>query len=396
MFELLFLLLPVAAAYGWFMGKRAKTQEDQNRTNRALNGYVEGLNFLLSNNKEQAIDLLLEQLKSEDNHNFETHLTIGNLFRSRGEVNRALHIHQLLLESNQLTEKERFLTQKELAQDYLSSGFYDRAEAILIDLAQEETFEIHALEQLSAIYQSTRDWEKAIECALRLIKLGQTDYQRQIAQFYCELSTQSLHKKQFDRAQILAKKALALFPDCVRASLILGQNALREHDYEHAKTHFMNTLTQNPLFCGESLKELKRCFAQAPDLPRFKLFLMECVQKNVGSQAELMLADLIEQESDHQKARESMRHALIAHPNLKGFCRLIDYYLKDSEQGNAKESLILIKNMVEMQIKALPNYQCDQCGFATKSLYWLCPKCRTWESIRPIQEFQWLHRKNET
>lgn len=389
MFELLFLLLPVAVAYGWFMGKREKNQKTQDRHDQRTRDYVNGLNFLLSNQKQEAIDLFLSQFDTEENQNFEAHLTIGNLFRSRGEVERAIHIHRSLLESDQLTLEETLLTQKELAQDYLTLGLYDRAEAILLKLADEDDFNLFAYPQLIAIYQSTAEWEKAIECAIRLIKLGDQTYYKQVAQFYCELAMIAQNETQLERAKMLVKKALSFYPACVRASLILGKIALDQQHYDIAKTHFMQTLKQNPVFVGEALSDLAVCFQHLPSPLHVELtqFLQQCIAQQVGDKAELMLVNQIEREKGYQKAREQLANYLIKNPNLNGFSRLIDYHLKNAENGNAKESLILFKNMVEMQIKQLPNYQCERCGYTVKKLYWLCPKCRTWESIKPIEHF---------
>lgn len=386
MFELLFLLLPIAVAYGWFMGKREKNQKNQDRSDQMTRSYVDGLNFLLSNKKEEAIDLFLKQFKSEENYNFETHLTIGNLFRSRGEVERAIHIHRSLLDSDLLTSEERLLTQKELAQDYLSIGFYDRAEEILLILSDEEDFNLFAYQQLISIYQSTLEWDKAIECAVRLIKLGDKTYHRQVGQFYCELAMLSMNETLYERAKMLAVKALSFDPNSVRASLILGKIALEHDQYAVAANHFMQTLKQNLVFVSEALPYLQNCFTHL-NIKDLKPFLEECIAKNVGDKAELMLVKIIEQERNYDAARENLIRYLAKNPNLSVFSCLIDYYLIDAEAGNAKDSLVLLKKMVEMQIKQLPNYQCEQCGFAVKTLYWLCPKCKTWESIKPIQHF---------
>lgn len=387
MFELLFLLLPIAAAYGWFMGKRDKTQKNQDRNDQIIRDYVNGLNFLLSNKKEEAIDLFLAQLKEEESHHFETHLTIGNLFRTRGEVERAIHIHRGLLESEQLTTEEKLLTQKELAQDYFSSGLYDRSEQILLLLADEEDFNLFALSQLIAIYQATLEWEKAIGCAIRLIKLGDKSYSMQVGQFYCELATVAINQAHLDRAKMFAVKAISFNAKCVRASLLLGKIAMKQKLYEIAKVHLMHPLDQNPIFAAEALPQLKICCDQLANESELKHFLEACVFKKVGDKAELMLVNIIEEQQGDDKAREELTRYLTIHPNLNGFLRLIDYHLMKAENGNAKESLILLKNMVQMQIKQLPNYRCEQCGFAVKTLYWLCPKCRNWESIKPIQQF---------
>ena len=183
MFELLFLLLPIAAAYGWYMGGRSAKQKYQNDSNRLSREYVDGLNFLLSNQKDKAVDLFLDMLK-EDSGTLEAHLTLGNLFRSRGEVDRAIRIHQSLMESASLTFEQRLLAMQQLGRDYMTAGFYDRAEDMFTQLIDEEDFQQYALQQLIIIYQSTSEWNQAISVASKLVKLGDRKYNSYICLLY--------------------------------------------------------------------------------------------------------------------------------------------------------------------------------------------------------------------
>lgn len=160
MLELLFLLLPVAAAYGWYMGRRSAQQTKQDEANRLSRDYVV-VNFLLSNQQDKAVDLFLDMLK-EDTGTVEAHLTTGNLFRSRGEVDRAIRIHQTLMESASLTYEQRLLAVQQLGRDYMAAGLYDRAEDMFSQLVDETDFRIGALQQLLQIYRATSDWQKRL------------------------------------------------------------------------------------------------------------------------------------------------------------------------------------------------------------------------------------------
>jgi len=167
MHELLFLLLPVAAAYGWYMGRRSAHQDKQQEANKLSREYVAGVNFLLSNQQDKAVDLFLDMLK-EDSGTVEAHLTLGNLFRSRGEVDRAIRIHQALMESASLSYEQRLLAVQQLGRDYMAAGLYDRAEDMFKQLTDETDFRVGALQQLLLIHQATSDWQQAIEVAERL------------------------------------------------------------------------------------------------------------------------------------------------------------------------------------------------------------------------------------
>lgn len=387
MFELLFLLLPIAAAYGWYMGDRNAKQKYLNQSNRLSREYVDGLNFLLSNQKDKAVDLFLDMLK-EDDGTLEAHLTLGNLFRSRGEVDRAIRIHQALMESPSLTFEQRLLAIQQLGRDYMSAGFYDRAEEMFLQLIDEEDFQQYALQQLIIIYQSTSEWNNAINAASRLVKLGKVNYKIEIAQFYCELAAIAINNNDLDQAYNLLKKSAAADNNCARTSLMLGRVLMSQDKCEQAIECFEKILHQDKAFIGEALPLLKACYANLNQPQQFKQFLEICVQQDTGNVAELMLADMVEKDNGLDAAQYYLYRELLKHPNLKGFYRLMDYHVADAEQGKAKESLLLLRNMVGEQIKSVPNYRCQKCGFTVNTLYWLCPGCRSWSTIKPVRDFE--------
>lgn len=387
MFELLFLLLPVAAAYGWYMGGRSAKQKYQNDSNRLSREYVDGLNFLLSNQRDKAVDLFLDMLK-DDSGTLEAHLTLGNLFRTRGEVDRAIRIHQTLMESSSLSFEQRLLAMQQLGRDYMTAGFYDRAESIFTQLIDEEDFQQYALQQLIIIYQSTSEWNKAISAAAKLVKLGEKKYSCYIAQFYCELAVLTIASEDFNKSLFYLQKSILADPNCARTSLMFGRIYMAQENYISAIHHFTQILDQDKAFISEALPFLRTCYQYLNSQEEFKEFLKRCVEVDSGSMAELMLADLIEEQSGRDAAQYYIYRELVKHPNLKGFCRLMDYHLVEAEEGKAKESLLLLRNMVGEQIKSIPNYSCEKCGFTVNSIYWLCPACRSWATIKPIRDFK--------
>ena len=391
MFELLFLLLPIAAAYGWYMGDRNAKQKYLNQSNRLSREYVDGLNFLLSNQKDKAVDIFLDLLK-EDEGTLEAHLTLGNLFRSRGEVDRAIRIHQALMESSSLSFDQRLLAIQQLGRDYMVAGLYDRAEEMFLQLVDEEDFQRHALQQLLIIYQSTSEWINAINTASRLVKLGNEKYKIEIAQFYCELAALAITNDDLDQAYNLLKKSATADANCARTSLMLGRVFMVQDKTEQAIESFQQIINQDKAFIGEALPLLKACYEKINQPQLLKQFLEICVKQDTGNVAELMLADIVEKNNGLDAAQYYLYRELLKHPNLKGFYRLMDYHVADAEQGKAKESLLLLRNMVGEQIKSVPNYRCQKCGFTVNTLYWLCPSCRSWSTIKPVRDFE--HHSN--
>src|SRR5690606_23678164 len=283
MLELLFLLLPVAAAYGWYMGRRSAQQTKQDEANRLSRDYVAGVNFLLSNQQDKAVDLFLDMLK-EDTGTVEAHLTLGNLFRSRGEVDRAIRIHQALMESSSLTFEQRLLAVQQLGRDYMAAGLYDRAEDMFSQLTDEQDFRLAALQQLLVIHQATRDWQKAIEVAERLVKLGKDKQRGEIAHFYCELALQAMGSDDLDRAMSLLKRAASADKQCARVSIMVGRIYMAQGEYAKAVESFKRVLDQDKDLVSETLPMLQECYQHLPQQEAaWAEFLKRCVEENCGA-----------------------------------------------------------------------------------------------------------------
>ncbi|MDU5454273.1 lipopolysaccharide assembly protein LapB [Pseudescherichia vulneris] len=384
MLELLFLLLPVAAAYGWYMGRRSAQQTKQDEANRLSRDYVAGVNFLLSNQQDKAVDLFLDMLK-EDTGTVEAHLTLGNLFRSRGEVDRAIRIHQTLMESASLSYDQRLLAVQQLGRDYMAAGMYDRAEDMFNQLVDETDFRIGALQQLLQIYQATSEWQKAIDVAERLVKLGKDKQRGEIAHFYCELALQQMGNDDMDRAMALLKKGAAADRTSPRVSIMIGRVLIAKGDYARAMESLLRVIDQDKELVSETLEMLQTCYLQLGKNDEWAEFLTRCVEENVGATADLMLAEIIDQREGQDQAQVTVTRQLQRHPTMRVFHKLMDYHLHDAEEGRAKESLMALRDMVGEQIRSKPRYRCQKCGFTAFTMYWHCPSCRAWSTVKPIR-----------
>jgi len=384
MLELLFLLLPVAAAYGWYMGRRSAQQDKQQEASRLSRDYVAGVNFLLSNQQDKAVDLFLDMLK-EDSGTVEAHLTLGNLFRSRGEVDRAIRIHQALMESASLTYDQRLLAVQQLGRDYMAAGFYDRAEEMFSQLTDETDFRVGALQQLLLIHQATSDWPKAIEVAERLVKLGKEKQRMEIAHFYCELALQAMGSDDLDRAMSLLKKGESADRQSARVSIMMGRIHMARGDYGKAVGFLQRVIEQDKELVSETLEMLETCYQQLQQPEEWATYLKRCVEENTGAAAELYLSDVIEKDEGGEVAQIYINRQLQRHPTMRVFHRLMDYHLHEAEDGRAKESLMVLRDMVGEQIRTKPRYRCQKCGFTAHALYWHCPSCRAWSSVKPIR-----------
>ncbi|POE09650.1 lipopolysaccharide assembly protein LapB [Pectobacterium odoriferum] len=384
MLELLFLLLPVAAAYGWYMGRRSAQQDKEQESNRLSREYVTGVNFLLSNQQDKAVELFLDMLK-DDSNTFEAHLTLGNLFRSRGEVDRAIRIHQSLTESASLTFEQRLLAMQQLGRDYMAAGLYDRAEESFNQLVDEEDFRRSALQQLLQIHQATSDWQTAIDVAEKLVKMGKDQLRVDIAHFYCELALLAMGSDDLDKALMLLKKGAVADSQCARASIMMGRIYMAQQDYSRAVEALRQVLDQDKELVSETLPMLQECYQNLDKPLDWANFLKRCVEENTGATAELMLADILEREEGAEVAQAYINRQLQRHPTMRVFHRLMDFHLHEAEDGRTKENLQGLRDMVGEQIRTKPRYSCRKCGFTSQSLYWQCPSCRTWASVKPIR-----------
>ncbi|PSJ47603.1 lipopolysaccharide assembly protein LapB [Zobellella endophytica] len=384
MLELLFLLLPVAAAYGWYMGRRGVRQDVQKQSNNFSRQYVAGLNFLLSDEPDKAVDLFI-QLLQVDSETIETHLALGNLFRSRGELDRAIRIHQNLIARPNLLLEQRHLAMLELARDFLAAGLLDRAEHILAELKDDPDYEEEALGQLMQIYQQLRDWEKAIVVAERLKKRQGVKAMTPMGHFYCELAEQKWRQQDIKAAIHHFKKALKADPGCVRANIRLGALYIAQTQWSPAVHCLMQVTEQDPDFISEVLPDLQRCYRELGKDGDFIRRLEQWVTQDSGASVVLMLADRISETQGTLGAEQLVLTQLQRHPTMKGFYRLMSYHAANAEQGRARESLEMLKALVAEQIKAKPSHRCGQCGFSTHTLFWQCPSCKQWGSIKPVR-----------
>ena len=389
MLELLFLLLPIAAVYGWYMGHRSAKKDQEDISNKLSRDYVTGVNFLLSNQTDKSVDLFLYMLQKQETENeiesnsqFEAELKLGNLFRSRGEVDRALRIHQALDRSPNYSFEQKLLAKQQLAKDFMAVGFYDRAEALYILMVDEPEFAENALQQLLVIYQKVKEWKKAVNIAEKLAKISPIENNVELAQCYCEYVLSGELESAVEKRSIL-QKALNVSPTSVRASILLADLEMANKNYRQAIHFLEDILNQNSIYIGEVLKTLKYCYDELGERDNFELFLIRASQQANNTKVDLMLASVIEEKDGKSAAQSKLYQQLTKRPSISIFHRFIQFQIDDAEQGRGKESLILLHKMVGERIKQDFGYRCTNCGYQTHKLMWNCPSCKEWESIKP-------------
>jgi lipopolysaccharide biosynthesis regulator YciM len=380
--DLVWILLPVAAAFGWIAAKRSQGKAGSCSDSILGADYIKGLNYLLNEQQDKAIDVFIRMLEVNSD-TVETHLALGNLFRKRGEVDRAIRIHQNLMARTSLNSEQHADAVLELAQDYMKAGLFDRAEGQFKELIDSNVHLSTVLPMLLDIYQQEKDWGKAIGIAAQTGFVGGQPAKSVIAQFYCELAENARARENGEEAAGLLGKASEYDPHCARARLIAGNIARQQGDYRAALEAYVQVAERDIELLPEILDDMHACHQELGTADAFVDYLHEAISRYAGISPVLALADIMSTAEGDESAARFIAGELGKRPSVRGLSRFIDLSLSRSE-GAAHENLLLLKNMTDQLLENKPVYQCRECGFYGKMLHWQCPGCKHWNTVKPI------------
>jgi lipopolysaccharide assembly protein B len=377
------LLLPVAAFTGWWVARL-----DQRRQARKAfdlpSAYFKGLNFLLNEQPDKAIEIFIRVLEVNSD-TVETHLALGNLFRRRGEVERAIRIHQNLIARPTLDKGQRTQALLELGQDYHKAGLFDRAENLFLELAEIREHSEQALRLLLHIYQQEKEWDKAIDVSQRLARRTGKSMDGIIAHYFCELAEQAYAKRQFGNARDSLRQALAIDRNCVRASILLGDIEAAENNHRGAIKAWQRIEEQDAHYLGEVAGRIARSFRALNDEAGLYDYFTNALKRHSSIGLVLNFVDVIRVRDGLEAAEKYVVTWLRNQPNVHGLHRLLSLNLEEAA-GTAKDDLVLLQNIIEELRQQHQGYACQECGFKGKSLHWLCPSCNRWNTVQPVLE----------
>ncbi len=376
------LALPFLFVAGWFArGFESRVSETDNAA--LPRSYFRGLNHLLNDQPDKAIDAFIEVVKL-DPETIELHQALGNLFRRRGEFDRAVRIHTHLLNRSDLPARQRSQALDELGQDYLKAGLLDRAEDAFVQLIEDRHHRFDALRALVRIYQTEREWRKAVDCARRLeIEAGES-HNVPISHYFCELAGEALTRDSLDAAQQAVDEALAANRKSVRALILAGDIAAKRGDSVQALRQWRkveDTSAEHlPLIAArvadamsslgqrdEALAWLERALLDAPSIDLLDIVANRATEWRGATAAEALIA------------KETRRH-----PSLLGFERLLEARMAiDQNDGKEDGELRLLSSLLSNHTQKLARYRCGKCGFRAREFHWNCPGCSSWDSYPP-------------
>ncbi len=378
------LLLPAAAWSGWWVAHRSYEKNKGKQVGHPFSReYVVGLNYLLNEQPDKAVDVFIKLLEV-DTDTAETHLALGSLFRRRGEVDRAIRIHQNLIARPQLSLLQRKEALMALAHDYMSAGVFDRAERIFLEVVDiGGTREVNSLRGLLAIYQQEKAWDSALDVLKKIEVSTGTSMHSQAAHYYCEIASEFLKHNAFDKAHQAIKQALTIDRSSVRASLMSANLEIRNGRYKQAIRDLKRVPDQDPEFLTEIIEPLVTCYRELDNMEECIDYLEETLTDHPRSSLIFVIGDYLRQEKNIDVAIDFVSTKLGQHPSIRGLNRLIYWHL-ESAQGKVRSKLQMLYDITSKFLHNKPVYRCGHCGYSGKLLHWFCPSCKNWGRMKPI------------
>ena len=379
----LFLLVLAAILIGWILGR---WQPFKNRTNKPDSDffserYARGLNYLLADDPDNAIKIFTDLIEVNKD-TIEIHISLGNLFRSKGQVDRAIKVHQNLLARPNLTRKQRHMAIAELASDYLKAGLLDRAEKLYREMIELNAEPRLAYRRLRDLYIAEKSWGEAAECVQVLYDDGEPDAGLIYSQCLCEIAQGAIKTGNHRLARKHLDRALEVDANSVRAALLLIDLHVKKDNLTAAKGIFQRLVRQSPEYMGLYIEPARLIYRQKEDRV-YRKFLQKQYQKHPSTRLAMALLENYAQNDEIEKAREFLSNILNQSPSFEAFEFALRFLKSDPDQ--LSETWETLSGFLKSLQKKKTEYTCSRCGYESHAIQWLCPSCRNWDSMKPVK-----------
>lgn len=388
--DILVAVVMLAIAIGWLLAKFPFQRVWRVIKYRSWRkAYMQGLRFLIDEESDQAIEQFIQNW-DVNSENFDLHNALAAMLRKKGEVDRAITLHANLVAAK-LPKAQLRLATFELAKDYIAAGLLDRAERLLINVVNHsKDYEEQSLELLQKVYQMEQDWPKAIAIAEQLLpnrrlavsehSVTTSQHENVLSHYYCEQAQLLLEDDCFKQADELLTKALQTNAQCSRAILLRAQLLLEQGQNDTAFACLEQLASKDSYLLVEALPLLERCI----DSPEKRLeHLQQWLQDSPSVQIEKQVFKVLQEQSSEQ-AQAFLEQRLDARPTLQNFELFLNAQVSQTD-GQEQQRLQVLQQLIQDVLKHKPSYHCHSCGFSGQQLHWLCPKCKSWGSIRRIR-----------
>ena len=376
----LFLLILAAIFIGWLLGRWQPFHKSSARQSDIFSEkYARGLNYLLADDSDNAIKIFTDLIEV-NKETIEIHIALGNLFRSKGEVDRAIKIHQNLLARPNLTRRQRHMAIAELASDYLKAGLLDRAEKLYREMIELNADPRQAYQRLLDLYITEKSWEDAVECAQVLYKMGEPEAAVMYSQCLCEIASIAIDSSNNRLAHTSLDRALEVDAGCVRAALLLIRLHLKTDNTATAKSIFLRLIRQNPEYMGLYIEPARQIY-HSNESRVYQDFLQDQYQQHPSTRLAIALLEHYVHNDEIDNARQFLSDILNKSPSFEAFEFALRFLKSNPDQlGEIWESL---STFLKTSQDKKTEYVCSRCGYESHAIQWLCPSCRNWASMKP-------------
>jgi len=379
----LFALVFAAVLSGWLLGRWQPFRKKEGLlvSDHLSERYARGLNYLLADDSDNAIRIFTDLIEV-NRDTIEIHIALGSLFRSKGEVDRAIKVHQNLLARPSLTRKQRHMVIAELAGDYLKAGLLDRAEKLYREMIELKADPDKAYRHLLDLYITEKSWEEAVECAKTLFKMGEPEAAVEYSQCLCEIAVAAIESGNHRLAFKNLERALEVDADSVRAALLLIQLHVKVDKLTAAKRLFARLVRQRPDYMVLYIEPARQVFPQNEDR-EYQQFLQQQYRQHPSTRIAMALLEHYARNDEIEKAREFLSGILHQSPSFEAFEFALRFLKSNPQQlGETWDTLsVFLKTLQDKKIE----YVCSRCGYDSHAIQWLCPSCRNWASMKPVK-----------
>lgn len=381
--ELLFLLLPLAFYSGWRASGKSSRKKTLPEKRPLSDNFVKGVNYLLNEEPDKALDVFLNRPEI-DEYTAETYLLLGNLFRNRGEVDRALSVHQNLVGRASLSREQKSTTMLALGKDFLAAGMMDRAERVFTELLQSNVDDVEARQALRNIYEQTLEWEKAIEVTQAVQRLSNENVGHLVSNYYCELADSAIETGHLQEVNDYLALAEENDPQSSRVSVLKARVEMLQHNPEQASKLYLGAVKDSPRLLGMVFAPMVESYQQVGNIDVLQDQLLEVYEQSTDVKVLEFTLRLAIDHGLSERLKAYLPDVLENKQlNIRTISKALSLYREQDIVG-ADVAIELLDTAVLNHLSSQPGFQCRNCGYKMHDFLWRCPACNHWDDVAHI------------